>query len=131
MMAAVKSRDTVPEKFVRSMLFREGFRFRLHRRNFPGKPDIVLSRYRHRAKSDAARDLLSQKYITGMRLFMLGFENSWQNVAAARHGGNGDARFDDMIDDCRGIAARASASVVLWLTDQLPKVIDLPDDTVE
>ncbi len=46
MMAAVKSRDTVPEKFVRSMLFREGFRFRLHRRNFPGKPDIVLSRYR-------------------------------------------------------------------------------------
>ena len=88
-------------------------------------------RYRRRAKSDAARDLLSQKYITGMRLFMLGFENSRQNMAAARSGENGDARFDEMIDDFRGIAARGAASVVLWLTDQLPRVIDLPDETVE
>lgn len=45
-MAAVKGRDTVPEKFVRSALFREGFRFRLHRRDLPGRPDIVLPRYR-------------------------------------------------------------------------------------
>ena len=88
-------------------------------------------RYRRRAKSDAARDLLSQKYITGMRLFMLGFENSRQNVTAARNGGNGDPRFDEVIDDFRAIAARGAASVVLWLTDQLPKVIDLPDEAVE
>ena len=88
-------------------------------------------RYRRRAKSDAARDLLSQKYITGMRLFMLGFENSWQNVTAARNGGNGDPRFDEVIDDFRAIAARGAASVVLWLTDQLPKVIDFPDEAVE
>lgn len=46
MMAAVKGRDTNPEKLVRSMLFRQGFRFRLHRRDLPGKPDIVLPRYR-------------------------------------------------------------------------------------
>lgn len=46
MMAAVKGRDTTPEKSVRSMLFREGFRFRLHRRDLPGNPDIVLPRYR-------------------------------------------------------------------------------------
>ena len=45
MMAAVKGRDTSPEKLVRSMLFREGFRFRLHRRDLPGNPDIVLPRY--------------------------------------------------------------------------------------
>ena len=45
-MAAIKGRDTSPEKLVRSMLFREGFRFRLHRRNLPGSPDIVLPRYR-------------------------------------------------------------------------------------
>lgn len=88
-------------------------------------------RYRRRAKSNTARDLLSQKYITGMRLFMLGFENSRQNVLAARNGGNGDARIDDVIDDFRAIAARGAASVVLWLTDQLPRVIDLPDETVE
>ena len=45
-MAAVKGRDTSPEKLVRSMLFREGFRFRVHRRALPGNPDIVLPRYR-------------------------------------------------------------------------------------
>jgi DNA mismatch endonuclease, patch repair protein len=32
MMAAVKSRNTRPEKLVRSLVFRDGFRFRLHRR---------------------------------------------------------------------------------------------------
>ena len=46
MMAAVKGRDTGPEKLVRSMLFREGFRYRLHKRDLPGNPDIVLPRYR-------------------------------------------------------------------------------------
>lgn len=88
-------------------------------------------RYRRRAKSDAARDLLSQKYITGMRLFMLGFENSRQNVLGAADGGNGSARLNEFVDDFRAIAARGAASVVLWLTDQLPKIINLPDETVE
>jgi DNA mismatch endonuclease (patch repair protein) len=41
-MARVKSRDTGPEKVVRSILFRLGYRFRLHRRDLPGTPDIVL-----------------------------------------------------------------------------------------
>ena len=46
MMAAVKARDTSPEKLVRSMLFRDGFRYRLHSRDLPGTPDIVLPRFR-------------------------------------------------------------------------------------
>ncbi len=46
MMARVKGRDTKPERIVRSELFRAGFRFRLHRRELPGCPDIVLRRYR-------------------------------------------------------------------------------------
>ncbi|MBR5346756.1 MAG: DNA mismatch endonuclease Vsr [Deltaproteobacteria bacterium] len=44
-MAQVKSRDTRPEKQVRSLLHRMGYRFRLHRRDLPGKPDIVLPKY--------------------------------------------------------------------------------------
>lgn len=88
-------------------------------------------RYRRRAKSETGRDLLSQKYITGMRLFMLAFENSQKNATATHHNGNGNTKFDEVIDDFRSIAARGAASVVLWLTDQLPKVIDLPDETVE
>lgn len=45
-MAAVKGRDTAPERRVRSALFKQGFRFRLHCKDLSGKPDIVLPRYR-------------------------------------------------------------------------------------
>lgn len=45
-MAAVRSRDTSPEKFVRSLIHRLGCRFRLHRKDLPGRPDIVLPRHR-------------------------------------------------------------------------------------
>jgi len=45
-MARVKGRDTAPEMIVRSLLHRLGFRFRLHRKDLPGKPDIVLPKYK-------------------------------------------------------------------------------------
>jgi DNA mismatch endonuclease (patch repair protein) len=41
-MGRIKGRDTVPEIAVRSILHRAGFRFRLHRKDLPGRPDIVL-----------------------------------------------------------------------------------------
>lgn len=41
-MRAIKSRNTEPEVRVRSLLHRLGYRFRLHRRDLPGNPDIVL-----------------------------------------------------------------------------------------
>ena len=41
-MSRIKGRDTKPEILVRSLIFRMGFRFRLHRRDLPGVPDIVL-----------------------------------------------------------------------------------------
>jgi len=41
-MKAVKSRDTTPERVVRSLLHSLGYRFRLHRQDLPGTPDIVL-----------------------------------------------------------------------------------------
>lgn len=43
-MAAVKSRDTKPELIVRRLVHGLGYRFRLHRRDLPGTPDIVLAR---------------------------------------------------------------------------------------
>lgn len=43
-MSRIKGRDTQPEILVRSMIFRMGFRFRLHRTDLPGTPDIVLPR---------------------------------------------------------------------------------------
>ena len=42
MMAAVRSKDTKPERFIRRELHAQGYRFRLHRRDLPGKPDIVF-----------------------------------------------------------------------------------------
>jgi DNA mismatch endonuclease, patch repair protein len=45
-MRRVKSRDTLPEKKVRSLLYGLGFRFRLHRKDLPGHPDIVLPKHR-------------------------------------------------------------------------------------
>lgn len=45
-MSRIRSRDTQPELVVRSALHRAGFRFRLHRNDLPGRPDIVLPKYR-------------------------------------------------------------------------------------
>lgn len=45
-MSLVKGRDTKPEKIVRSLLHMMGYRFRLHRNDLPGKPDIVLPKRR-------------------------------------------------------------------------------------
>ena len=45
-MSRIRSRDMKPELAVRSMVHRLGYRFRLHRRDLPGKPDLVLPRHR-------------------------------------------------------------------------------------
>ena len=43
MMAAVKGKNTRPELAIRSALHRRGFRFRLHRKDLPGRPDLVFT----------------------------------------------------------------------------------------
>jgi DNA mismatch endonuclease, patch repair protein len=44
-MRRIRSKNTKPEKAVRSLLHIMGYRFRLHVANLPGKPDIVLKKY--------------------------------------------------------------------------------------
>lgn len=44
-MRSIKSKDTKPEIILRKALFAEGFRYRLHRKDLPGKPDLVFPRY--------------------------------------------------------------------------------------
>jgi len=44
-MSRVRGKNTQPEKMVRSLLHRMGYRFRLHGRDLPGSPDIVLPRH--------------------------------------------------------------------------------------
>ncbi|MBG31356.1 MAG: very short patch repair endonuclease [Opitutae bacterium] len=44
-MSRVSSKDTKPEMLVRSFLHRSGFRFRIHAKNLPGRPDLVLTKH--------------------------------------------------------------------------------------
>jgi DNA mismatch endonuclease (patch repair protein) len=45
-MTKVKGENTTPELVVRKLLFSMGFRYRLHRKDLPGKPDIVMPKYK-------------------------------------------------------------------------------------
>ena len=45
-MSRIKGKDTKPELVVRSILHKMGYRFRLHKKELPGKPDIVLPKYK-------------------------------------------------------------------------------------
>lgn len=45
-MSRIKGKNTKPEMLVRRFLFSKGFRFRIHVQNLPGKPDIVMPKYR-------------------------------------------------------------------------------------
>lgn len=44
-MRAVKSENTTPEMIVRRLVFSMGYRYRLHRKDLPGKPDLVFPKY--------------------------------------------------------------------------------------
>jgi DNA mismatch endonuclease (patch repair protein) len=45
-MSRIKGKDTKPEILVRKFLFSKGFRYRLHDKGLPGKPDLVLPKYK-------------------------------------------------------------------------------------
>lgn len=73
-MQQIRSKDTVPELLVRSALHQEGLRFRIHNKILPGKPDIVLTKFktvifihgcfwhRHPGCIDASRPKTNSKY---------------------------------------------------------------------
>ena len=46
MMSGIQAKNTRPELLLRRILHRAGFRFRLHQKQLPGTPDVVLPRYR-------------------------------------------------------------------------------------
>ncbi|MHC4834174.1 MAG: hypothetical protein ACYTFH_09860, partial [Planctomycetota bacterium] len=46
LMSRIRGKDTTPERAVRSMVHGLGYRFRLHGRDLPGRPDLVLPRLR-------------------------------------------------------------------------------------
>ena len=73
-MSRIHGRNTKPELLVRSVLHRAGFRFSLRRKDLPGRPDIVLPKYRtvifvngcfwhqHRGCKEASRPKTRRKF---------------------------------------------------------------------
>lgn len=45
-MSRIRGKNTEPEKYIRRLLYHAGFRYRIHYRDLPGKPDVYLSRYK-------------------------------------------------------------------------------------
>jgi DNA mismatch endonuclease (patch repair protein) len=45
MMSGIRGKNTKPEILIRSLLHRNGYRFRIHQNNLPGQPDITLKKY--------------------------------------------------------------------------------------
>lgn len=44
-MSRIRGKDTTPEVYIRKLLFNEGFRYRIHSKHIPGRPDIWMRKY--------------------------------------------------------------------------------------
>ena len=79
-------------------------------------------KYRMTARGDIARDVVTEKYVLGMRILMLGYEHALRTLKELKKdSGEGLAEFQD---DFRRMAARGAAATVLALAENLPKIID-------
>lgn len=79
-------------------------------------------KYRLNQRGDIARDVVTEKYILGMRILMLGYEHA---VRAGKQSMNGKGEeLAEFIDDFRRFAARGAASTVLALAENLPRIVD-------
>jgi hypothetical protein len=79
-------------------------------------------KYRLQQRGDVARDVVTEKYILGMRILMLGYEHAFRAVG---HAGVGQENgIGEFADEFRRMAARGAAATVLALAENLPKIVD-------
>ncbi len=71
--------------------------------------------------SGVARDVVTEKYILGMRILLLGAEHAIKSIQAAKERDDGIGEY---LDEFRRMAARGAASTVLALAENLPKIVD-------
>jgi DNA mismatch endonuclease, patch repair protein len=121
-MRRVRSTDTTPERKVRSLLHRLGFRFRLHRKDLPGKPDIVLPKYstvvfvhgcfwhRHQGCSQASTPATRQDY--WLPKFERTMERDWRNQKELRRlGWNVIVLWECELRDLEQLAQRLRSAI--------------------
>jgi hypothetical protein len=76
--------------------------------------NVYHLKYRRTARGDLGRDVVTEKYILGMRIMLMGYEHALQTLKAAKNG-DGAATLAEFQDDFRRMAARGAASTVLAL----------------
>jgi hypothetical protein len=81
-------------------------------------------KYRLTQRGDIAREVVTEKYILGMRILLLGYEHAFRSVQKGKGSGGSTDGLAEFADDFRRMAARAAASTVLALAENLPKIID-------
>ncbi len=79
-------------------------------------------KYRITARGDVARDVITEKYILGMRILMLGYEHALRALKDSK--ASAAASIAEFQDEFRRMAARGAASTVLALAENLPKIVD-------
>ena len=79
-------------------------------------------KYRLSQRGNVAREIVTEKYILGMRVLLLGYEHAFRTLQKTKGRElNGLAEY---ADDFRRMAARGVASTVLSLAQNLPKILD-------
>jgi len=90
-------------------------------------------KYRSSARGEVAKDAITEKYVAGMRLILMGLEHAFrEGVEEGKKNGNG--AMDWLVeygDEIKRLAARGSASTVLALAEHLPKIAASPEDEPE
>lgn len=96
-MSRIRNRDTRPELIVRSVVHRLGYRYRLHKKDLPGKPDLVLVRHRkiidvhgcffhmHKCRHGSVVPATNAKFWRSKRLSNV--ERDRRNLRSLRRGG--------------------------------------------
>lgn len=88
-------------------------------------------KYRHSASGETAKDAITEKYVAGMRLMLLGFEHAFREGSQAEKGNGETDWLTENGDEIRRLAARGAASTVLALAEHLPKIAAVPEDEPE
>ncbi|MEM7213996.1 MAG: hypothetical protein AAF423_00530 [Pseudomonadota bacterium] len=79
-------------------------------------------KYRLQQRGSVARDVVTEKYILGMRILLLGYQHAFASQQSKSDGD--ESGVAEYVDEFRRMAARASASTVLALAENLPKIVD-------
>lgn len=88
-------------------------------------------KYRQAARGEVEKDAITEKYVAGMRLVMLGLEHAFKQAVEQKKREGGENWLSDNDTEIRRLAARGAASTVLALAEHLPKIAGAPEEEPE